>query len=1076
MGVPALFRWLNNKYPKIISPVIEESIDANGLSAEVDLLPNPNGFEVDNLYLDMNGIIHPCCHPEDEDAPPDEEAMFEAIFAYIDRLFAMARPRRLLYMAIDGVAPRAKMNQQRSRRFRAAQEAQEQMDASVKFQQALRDNGTPTIPELSSDTDPSSLSGSSFDSNCITPGTSFMTNLSVVLRSFIAKKISMHPSWASIQVILSDSSVPGEGEHKIMDFIRQQQAAPGYPPNLIHVMYGLDADLIMLALATHEPNFFVLREDVFGEQSEKQRNNNCYRCGAAGHHASGCTSGERALKRMRAISPHQKKPFIWLSVAILREYLHYEFTWKRTPRMGDPHFEALIDDWIFLIFFVGNDFLPHLPSLSIHEGAIDLLLDLYKQNILPIQVSSFTAISESNLALESHLTETSITLTHRGQVNVPRVIELLSHLGSLEDKIFALRKGRHERLESSGKTNDVGSTKDRQNGSSTADASTPQGVVQSSPNSVVTRRSRIADSVSLEPTALKAQQFDPNKPSSMSTKRKHVDINDPALPEPISDVVSLSKSMLPTEPETIGNVPLEDPIFQHTTATSFGKDPIENSQEEILLWKAGAKEKYYQSKLGFASEDTESRRIMVRAYVEGLAWVMAYYYTGCVSWTWFYPFHYAPFASDFHLLAQDEINISFVKGMPFRPFEQLLGVLPGASSSLLPQPFARLMKDVKSPIVDFYPTTFKIDLNGKKHAWQGVALLPFIDENRLLEAANSIPETMLSAEERKRNTFGVDFYFVGTKSQTYAYISQMFEPSMSLSLASNPQGVEGQISTTNEEHSTASIPCEFSFSNPYPERPLSFAPALLPGAIVPPRTVLMDDFRKSKFAKQTLRSTYQVSLLHHHHHYHSMHREYDEKLVSKNAAAISDVRDFDAKDSSQHIRNPSQIPRHRSSYTPSPNRRQSAYQYGHHDRDLREDSHHHHRQQSPRTRFHPSSSPHDRRIPSPYVNTNNMPYPSYERDSSQLPISQLSPGYPQMPFNGQQASIEQGAYLYDSPYPFYSQYPSFPVQQTYSQTNPYVTYLNNTAGNYAVPPVHIPYPNYNSGGQNHNRGSTDKKM
>lgn len=60
------------------------------------------GVEFDNMYLDMNNIIHPCCHPEDRAPPENEEAMMEAIFAYIDRLFALVRPRRLLYMAVDG--------------------------------------------------------------------------------------------------------------------------------------------------------------------------------------------------------------------------------------------------------------------------------------------------------------------------------------------------------------------------------------------------------------------------------------------------------------------------------------------------------------------------------------------------------------------------------------------------------------------------------------------------------------------------------------------------------------------------------------------------------------------------------------------------------------------------------------------------------------------------------------------------------------------------------------------------------------------------------------------------------------
>jgi 5'-3' exoribonuclease 2 len=111
MGVPSFFRWLADKYPKVV-------LDA--IIAEQPVLgdPNPNGEEYDCLYLDMNGLIHPACHPEEGPQPRDEDEMIEKVFEYIDKIFAIVRPRKLLYMAIDGVAPRAKMNQQRSRRFK----------------------------------------------------------------------------------------------------------------------------------------------------------------------------------------------------------------------------------------------------------------------------------------------------------------------------------------------------------------------------------------------------------------------------------------------------------------------------------------------------------------------------------------------------------------------------------------------------------------------------------------------------------------------------------------------------------------------------------------------------------------------------------------------------------------------------------------------------------------------------------------------------------------------------------------------------------------------------------------------
>jgi len=167
MGVPAFFRWLSRKFPFII----------------VEIDPNINvEYTFDNFYLDMNGIIHPCTHPENKPAPETEEEMFEAIFEYIDVLMKFVKPRRLLYMAVDGVAPRAKMNQQRSRRFRAAKELIDKKIEIEKVKTDLRLQGI-TFDESKSNKP-------HFDSNLITPGTQFMINLSKALQTWIDKKLN----------------------------------------------------------------------------------------------------------------------------------------------------------------------------------------------------------------------------------------------------------------------------------------------------------------------------------------------------------------------------------------------------------------------------------------------------------------------------------------------------------------------------------------------------------------------------------------------------------------------------------------------------------------------------------------------------------------------------------------------------------------------------------------------------------------------------------------------------------------------------------------------------------------------
>ncbi|XP_042515437.1 5'-3' exoribonuclease 3-like isoform X2 [Macadamia integrifolia] len=760
MGVPAFYRWLAEKYPMVVVDVVEEQpVEMEGISIPVDTSkPNPNNIEFDNLYLDMNGIIHPCFHPEDRPSPTTFEEVFQCIFDYIDRLFVMVRPRKLLYMAIDGVAPRAKMNQQRSRRFGAAKDAAEVAAEEERLRQDFEKEGRKLPPKQESQV---------FDSNVITPGTEFMAVLSIALQYYIHLRLNNDPGWRDIKVLLSDANVPGEGEHKIMSYIRLQRNLPGYDPNTRHCLYGLDADLIMLALATHEVHFSILREVVFtpGQQDK------CFLCGQMGHLAADCEgkakrkSGEFDEKGEGATVA--KKPYQFLNIWTLREYLEYEMRITNPPFEID--FECLVDDFIFLCFFVGNDFLPHMPTLEIREGAINLLIAVYKKEFG---------------AMGGYLTESN-------KPNLSRVEHFIQAVGSYEDKIFQKRARLHQRQEERIKREKAQAKRGddaepqcgtdsavpvaRYHGSRLASAPVPSpyqqtGSSYSAGNSISIRNENQLGQATMVLSALNIKGK-----KSAAPDRKEVNFQARKVAR-LSSGSSIGAAIVEAENSLNGEVEVcenKEELKMKLKELLREKADLFNSdnpeEDKVKLGEPGWKDRYYEEKFSAKSPDELEaiRKDVVLKYTEGLCWVMHYYYEGVCSWQWFYPYHYAPFASDLKDLGQ--MNISFELGAPFKPFNQLMGVFPAASAHALPKHYQRLMTDPNSPIIAFYPTDFEVDMNGKRYAWQGITKLPFIDEGLLVAEIKKVEHT-LTEEEVRRNSVLFDMLFVACSHPLSPYI------------------------------------------------------------------------------------------------------------------------------------------------------------------------------------------------------------------------------------------------------------------------------------------------------------------
>jgi 5'-3' exonuclease len=248
--------------------------------------------------------------------------MINQVILYLNEIIELVNPMELIYIAIDGVAPMAKMKHQRLRRFKSVKE-QEIRNEIISM------HNNPIIKKWSN--------------SVITPGTNFMKKLAILLLKF-SKEYQPKYQSKNVNIILSTSNTHGEGEHKIHQYLKEQPKQDNIPTR---VVYGLDADLLFLTLATHLPKLYILREAIH-------------------------------------IDDKSTKKFLMVDMDLLKTGIFEEIQSKTKKELN---IKDVINDYIIMGFLLGNDFLPNIPSLSlspIHpklENGLDILLKIYPEYI-----------------------------------------------------------------------------------------------------------------------------------------------------------------------------------------------------------------------------------------------------------------------------------------------------------------------------------------------------------------------------------------------------------------------------------------------------------------------------------------------------------------------------------------------------------------------------------------------------------------------------------------------------------------------------------------------------------------------
>ena len=296
MGVPSLYRTLVTNYANI---------------------QDVSNEHIEYLFLDFNCLIHHCLKisgVKDVHLREIDECVINEVLRYsIYIITKVVKPTRLVYLAVDGPVPVAKMDRQRSRRFKKTQDVAFSQKTKRKYDM-----------EESSRT---------FDSNKITPGTVFMSKLTARIKNYITiGAFAQHAKKSSFKVIYSDSNVAGEGEHKIFDFIRNAKTTPKI------CVYGMDADLIILSMCVRRPFIKLMRESSH-------------------------------------IDAKSDSEFSYLDIDVCKKVLYEDYV--PDGMRNDLTIDSFVNDFTFYSMLGGNDFVHPIAHCKIRNGGLEKLTRMY---------------------------------------------------------------------------------------------------------------------------------------------------------------------------------------------------------------------------------------------------------------------------------------------------------------------------------------------------------------------------------------------------------------------------------------------------------------------------------------------------------------------------------------------------------------------------------------------------------------------------------------------------------------------------------------------------------------------------